>query len=117
MQRRGDGRQVVGQHQGRAQGARRKRAAAMPQALDRLQHLVRHFELAQHAAADQLFAVFEPVFGIAVEQARIFLGARQQIKAAHFMHDGGKHGRFRVDMGDLLGQHLAQRGHMGRVLP
>ncbi|MNM26862.1 hypothetical protein D3C81_373330 [compost metagenome] len=33
------------------------------------------------------------------------------------MHDGGKHGRFHVHVRDLLGDDLAQRGHVGRMLP
>ncbi|MNM59282.1 hypothetical protein D3C81_705280 [compost metagenome] len=55
--------------------------------------------------------------GVVIEQAGKLVGARQQVKTAHFMHDARKQGGIGIDVGDAAGNHMRQRRHMGSMFP
>src|SRR5476649_288563 len=87
-QRREHRRQLVGQQQRVEQTVGRDRQEAVAQAFDGAGHRLRDVQLVEHFAGDDFLAGRLPVFRIFFKQAGEFVGAREQVKAAHFVDDG-----------------------------
>jgi hypothetical protein len=72
----------------RVEGGMLTQAAA--QLADGVGHRLRTASFLSTSRAHHVFAQLAPLLGIVVEQAREFVGAREQVEAAHLVDDAGK---------------------------